>query len=186
MQPLGSIAPRFSLPDPEGRVLGSDDFSAAPALLVVFLSNHCPFVHHIRREFASFAREYRERGLAVVAIGSNDVDRYPADGPEAMAREVREQGYTFPYLHDATQEVAKSYGAACTPDFFLYDGERRLAYRGQFDGSRPGNEIAVTGEDLRRAADAVLAGRTVPGEQRPSIGCNIKWKPGNEPAWFGA
>lgn len=186
MAPLGTPPPPFALPDPEGSVHALEDFSGAPALLVVFLSNHCPFVKHIRAGLADFAREFAGRGLAVVAIGSNDVERYPADGPGKMAEEAREHGYTFPYLFDETQEVAKAYGAACTPDFFLYDGDRRLAYRGQFDGSRPGNDIPVTGADLRAAAEAVLAGRPVPGEQRPSLGCNIKWKPGNEPPWFGA
>jgi peroxiredoxin len=185
MAPLQSPAPPFALPDPAGTIHTLDDFREAPALLVVFLSNHCPFVKHIRGGLADFAREYRERGLAVVAIGSNDIERYPADAPELMSVEVREHGYTFPYLFDESQEVAKAYGAACTPDFFLYDGERRLAYRGQFDGSRPGNDIPVTGADLRAAAEAVLEGRPTPQDQRPSLGCNIKWKPGNEPACFG-
>lgn len=184
MAPLGTPAPPFALPDPEGTLHALDDFADAPALLVIFLSNHCPFVKHLRTELAAFAREFGERGLAVVAIGSNDVERYPEDGPRMMAVEAREHGYTFPYLHDETQEVAKAYGAACTPDLFLYDGGRRLVYRGQFDGSRPGNDIPVTGADLRAAAEAVLAGNPVPGDQRPSLGCNIKWKPGNEPSWF--
>jgi len=186
MTPLGTRAPHFALPDPAGRVHRLDDLSQAPALLVMFICNHCPFVKHLRQGLADFGREYQARGMAVLAISSNDVERYPQDGPEAMAAEAREAGYTFPYLFDETQEVAKAYGAACTPDFFLYDAQRRLVYRGQFDGSRPGNEVPVTGEDLRRASDALLAGEVIPEDQHPSLGCNIKWKPGNEPEWFGA
>ncbi len=185
MVPLGTPAPRFSLPEPAtGRTVSLDDFRDAPALLVVFLCNHCPYVKHIRHALADFAREYQPRGLAVVGINSNDASQYPDDAPDKMVEEVREVGYTFPYLYDETQEVAKAYRAACTPDFFLYDRERRLVYRGQFDDSRPGNEVPVTGRDLRTAADAVLAGRPVPQDQKPSLGCNIKWKPGNEPEYF--
>lgn len=181
MVPLGSEAPDFELPDTEGRQVALEDFEDDDALLVAFICNHCPYVKHIRDELAEFARAYAEKGLAVVAINSNDVDRYPDDRPEKM-REVKEQvGFPFPYLYDASQEVAKAYGAACTPDFFLFDGDRRLVYRGQFDDSRPGNDEPVTGEDLRRAADRALAGEPVPEEQQPSVGCNIKWKPGNEP-----
>lgn len=186
MAPLGTQAAPFALPDPSGRIHSLEDFRDAPALLVVFLSNHCPFVKHIQRGLADFAREYVGRGLAVVAINSNDVERYPDDRPERMAEDAREHGYVFPYLFDESQEVAKAYAAACTPDFFLYDRDRRLVYRGQFDGSRPGNDVPVTGADLRAAADAVLAGREVPEPQVPSVGCNIKWKPGNEPEWFAA
>jgi thiol-disulfide isomerase/thioredoxin len=178
-------APSFALPDPEGKVHSLDDFAGAPALLVVFICPHCPFVVHIRTELGAFGREYREKGLAMVAIASNDVAQYPQDGPEGMAREIREGGYTFPYLYDETQEVAKAYRAACTPDLFLFDGDRRLVYRGQFDDSRPGNGVPVTGKDLRAAAAAALAGLPVPPEQRSSIGCNIKWKPGNAPEYFG-
>jgi peroxiredoxin len=178
-------APDFTLPDHEGRPRALADFRDAPALLVAFICYHCPYVVHIRKAFAAFAREYQERGLAVVAVASNDVDQYPQDGPEGMAREIREGGYTFPYLFDETQEVAKAYRAACTPDFFLFDGGRKLVYRGQFDDSRPGNDRPVTGKDLRAAVDAVLAGDAVPEDQRSSIGCNIKWKPGNAPAYFG-
>jgi len=142
-------------------------------------------VVHIRKQFGAFAREYQDKGLAVVAISSNDLAQYPQDGPEGMVKESEEGGYTFPYLLDEAQEVAKAYRAACTPDFFLFDGERKLAYRGQFDGSRPGNALPVTGEDLRAAVDAVLGGSPLPEEQRSSIGCNIKWKPGNAPDYFG-
>jgi len=185
MLPLGTPAPDFRLPEPAtGRVVSRDDFASAPGLLVMFISNHCPYVKHIKKELASFAREYMERGLAIVAINSNDVSAYPEDSPERMAEEARRFGYPFPYLFDETQEVARAYRAACTPDFFLFDRERRLCYRGQFDDSRPGNGLPVTGADLRAAADAVLAGRPVPGNQKPSLGCNIKWKPGNEPDYF--
>lgn len=186
MSPLGATAPDFSLPATDGSTVSLRDFENAPALLVMFLSNHCPFVKHLRSALAEFARDARERGVAVVAINANDVQRYPDDSPEAMVREVAQVGYTFPYLFDETQAVAKAYGAACTPDFFLYDGQRRLVYRGQFDGSRPGNGVPVSGEDLAAAVDAVLAGDRPSSHQLPSVGCNIKWKPGNEPAWFGA
>jgi len=182
--PLGAKAPSFDLPDPSGRRFDLAGFEGSPALLVAFICQHCPYVKHVRAGFAALAAEYQKRGAAVVAIASNDAHAYPQDGPEGMAREAMAAGYTFPYLFDETQEVAKAYGAACTPDFFLFDGERRLFYRGQMDGSRPGNGVPVTGEDLRRALDAVLEGRPAPERQRPSLGCNIKWKPGNEPAWF--
>jgi thiol-disulfide isomerase/thioredoxin len=160
-----------------------DDLREAPALLVMFICNHCPYVKHIRDGLAAFARDYRPRGVAVVAINSNDVAAYPDDRPEKMVAEKRSAGYEFPYLHDETQAVAKAYRAACTPDFFLFDAERRLAYRGQFDDSRPGNGRPVTGADLRAAADALLAGAAPAAEQTPSIGCNIKWKAGNAPAY---
>ena len=187
MVPLGTRAPDFALEDPAtGRTVTLADYRQAPALLVVFLSNHCPFVKHIADELASFAREYGAHGLAVVGINSNDVARHPADSPERMVEEVQLRGYSFPYVFDETQEVAKAYGAACTPDFFLFDGDQKLAYRGQFDESRPSLEVPVTGADLRRACDAVLAGRTPSAEQIPSVGCNIKWRAGNAPAWFGA
>lgn len=186
MSPLGTKAPEFELPDTEGEAVSLDDFEEARALLVVFMCNHCPYVKNLKEELAEFAREYSDRGLAVVGINSNDPEQYPDDSPERMREEKEEFGYPFPYLFDETQEVAKAYGAACTPDFFLFDADRRLAYRGQFDDSRPGNDVPVTGEDLREAADRVLAGETVPGEeQRPSVGCNIKWRPGNEPDYFG-
>jgi len=181
MLALGTSAPDFRLPDYDGNLVSRDDFRDARALLVVFLANHCPFVRHVRREFARFAREYRERGLATVGISPNDVETYPQDGPKGMAAEAREVGYEFPYLFDQTQEAALAYRAGCTPDFFLFDRDRRLAYRGQFDGSRPGNRVAVTGADLRAACDAVLLGHPVPAAQTPSMGCSIKWKPGREP-----
>jgi peroxiredoxin len=181
MLALGTPAPDFRLPDPTGRLVSRDDFAAAPALLVAFLCNHCPYVKHVQSGFAAFATEYAARGLAIVAINSNDFAEYPDDAPARMAEEAERCGYGFPYLVDESQAVAKAYRAACTPDFFLFDGARRLAYRGQFDASRPGNRVPVTGADLRAAADALLAGRPAPAEQTPSIGCNIKWKPGRAP-----
>ena len=181
MLDLGTHAPDFRLADFDDHVHALADFSRAPALLVAFICGHCPFVQHIRGEFARFAHEYRPLGLAVVAINSNDPVAYPQDGPDGMRAEATKLGYDFPYLVDDTQAVAKAYRAACTPDFFLFDADRRLAYRGQFDDSRPGNGRPVTGADLRAATAAVLAGHAVATEQNPSIGCNIKWKPGNEP-----
>ena len=186
MLPLGTPAPSFRLAEPAtDRWVALSDFREAPALLVVFLSNHCPFVKHIADALAAFGREYGDKGLAMVGINANDVANYPDDSPERMKDEVGLRGYTFPYVFDETQEVAKAYRAACTPDFFVFDRDRRLVYRGQFDASRPGNDEPITGRDLRRACDAVLAGEMVSGEQTPSIGCNIKWKAGNEPPWFG-
>jgi peroxiredoxin len=184
--PLGAKAPSFSLPDPFRRVWTLADFEGAPALVVAFICNHCPFVQHVRSGFAQLAREYQDRGVAVVGISSNDFEAYPEDSPEAMAEEIRKAGYTFPYLVDETQQVARDYRAACTPDFFVFDRAHHLVYRGQMDGSRPGNEVPVTGEDLRRVLDAVLEGRPVPAEQRPSLGCNIKWKPGHEPDYYSS
>jgi peroxiredoxin len=186
MTPLGTPAPEFRLPDTAGRTVCGDDFAHAPALLVAFICNHCPYVKHIREGLAAFGRDYQKKGLAIVAINSNGVASYPDDSPERMAEEVRAAGYTFPYLYDETQSAAKAYGAACTPDFFLFDAKRRLVYRGQFDDSRPGSGVPVTGRDLRAACDAVLAGKSAPRDQRPSIGCSIKWKPGNAPAGVGA
>lgn len=185
MLTLGTKAPEFRLPDPFGRAWSLADFESAPALLAAFICNHCPFVKHVRGGFAQLAKEYQNRGVAVVGISSNDFVAHPDDSPPAMAEEIRLAGYTFPYLVDETQQVAKDYGAACTPDFFLFDGSQQLVYRGQMDGSRPGNEVPVTGEDLRQALDAVLAGSPVLDEQRPSLGCNIKWKQGNEPEYYG-
>ncbi len=186
MLALGTPAPDFRLEEPAtGRTVARADFEGARALLVVFLSNHCPFVKHIADALSAFGREYGAKGLAMVGINANDVANYPEDSPERMKDEVALRGYTFPYLFDETQEVARAYQAACTPDFFLFDGERKLVYRGQFDASRPGNDEPITGRDLRRACDAVLAGELVSADQTPSIGCNIKWKAGNEPAWFG-
>jgi len=181
MLPLGTHAPDFSLTDLDGQPVTVRSFADAPALLVMFICNHCPFVKHVRGELARLGRDYQARGVGVVAISANDVQQKPEDGPERMREEARAAGYTFPYLHDETQEVAKAYRAACTPDFFLFDGDRKLVYRGQLDGSRPGNDIPVTGVDLRTALDAVLSDEEVPRNQTPSIGCNIKWRPGNEP-----
>ena len=180
---LGTPAPDFRLPDTTagGKEVGLDDFAAAPALLVVFLCNHCPFVQHVAGELAALSRDLPAMGAAMVGISSNDAAAYPADSPEAMAAEAARQGWAFPYLYDETQAVAQAYRAACTPDFFLFDGPRRLVYRGQLDASRPGNGLPVTGADLRAAVDAVLAGRPVDGDQRPSLGCNIKWKPNMAP-----
>src|SRR5262245_24677747 len=181
MLPLGTPAPAFRLPDFTGRVHALTDFRDQPALLVAFICNHCPFVRHIRAAFADYAREYRALGLAVVGINSNDLVAYPQDGPDGMRAEVAEAGYDFPYLLDETQAVARAYRAPCTPDFYLFAAGRRLAYRGQFDDSRPGNGRPVTGADLRAATAAVLAGRAPDARQAPSIGCNIKWKAGNAP-----
>ncbi len=178
MLALGTTAPAFRLPDTvSGKTLALEDFAASRALLVAFVCNHCPYVKHILDGFVAFAREYGPRGLAVVAISSNDVKAHPADSPSEMAKLAREKGFTFPYLYDESQSVARAYDAVCTPDFFLFDGDRRLVYRGQFDGSRPGGRQAVTGADMRAAADAVLAGKPVPEAQLPSVGCGIKWKP---------
>lgn len=186
MLPLGTPAPAFSLPEPAtGKIIALDDFHAAPALLLIFMCNHCPFVKHIRQGLIDFARDYQPRELAVIAISANDSVNYPGDSPAQMAEEAKAFGYSFPYLYDETQATAKAYRAACTPDFFLFDSVRHLVYRGQFDGSRPGNQMPVTGVDLRAAADAVLAGQAVGSEQKPSIGCNIKWKAGNAPDYSG-
>lgn len=184
MPPLGMQAPDFSLVNVDGKTVSLSDFADAPALLVVFMCNHCPFVVHVAPELARLAREYQEKGAAIVGISSNDVSTHPADSPEQMVHEVEKQGYTFPYLYDETQEVAQAYGAACTPDFFLFDANQKLAYRGQLDDTRPDSGRSPTGEDLRRALDCVLAGKPVPEPHKPSIGCNIKWAAGSEPAYF--
>jgi peroxiredoxin len=181
MVPLGTPAPDFRLPDTEGRTVSLGDFADAPALLVAFICNHCPYVRHARSAFATLARDYQVSGVAVVGISSNDADNFPDDNPERMRQEKANAGYTFPYLYDGTQAVAKAYRAACTPDFFLFDRDRKLVYRGQMDGSRPDNDVPSDGRDLRAALDAVLAGQKPSPEQTPSVGCNIKWKPGNEP-----
>lgn len=185
MLPLGTSAPDFSLPDTAGRTVSLADFKDSPALLVIFMCNHCPYVQHVADGLAKLAKDYQNRGVAVVGINSNDTATHPEDSPAKMADEVRQRGYTFPYLFDETQQVAKAYRAACTPDFFLFDSQRKLVYRGQMDDSRPQSGVPVTGQDLRRALDAVLAGAPVPEPQKPSLGCNIKWKPGNEPEYFG-
>jgi len=181
MRALGSAAPDFSLPEPlSGRQVQRSDFSGQP-LLVLYTCNHCPFVLHILDELVRLLNHYQTQGLAVVAINANDVTRYPDDAPERMAQLAQRSSFAFPYLYDETQAVAQAYQAACTPDFFLYDAAHRLVYRGQFDDARPGNGVPVTGQDLRAAIEAVLAGRAPAAEQRPSLGCNIKWKPGHEP-----
>ncbi len=185
MLPLGTKAPAFRLPDPSGTLVSLDDHPQAKAYLVVFMCNHCPFVQHMRAELAALGNELPERGGVMVGINSNDFEKYPQDSPARMKDEAETYGYTFPYLIDADQEVAKAYLAACTPDFYLFDAERRLVYRGQLDDSRPSNGKPVTGADLRAAIDAVLEGRQVDEDQAPSIGCNIKWKDGNAPEYFG-
>ena len=182
MLPLGTTAPEFALADVvSGRTVTLQDFGDQKALLVMFICRHCPYVAHVRPALAGLAREHVGSRLGIVAISANDPAVHPEDAPEGLAAEVVEAGYTFPYLFDETQEVAKAYTAACTPDFFLFDGDRRLAYRGQFDASRPGNGVPVTGEDLRAAIEAVLQDRPVAEDQHPSVGCSIKWRPGNEP-----
>ena len=176
MAPLGMPAPDFRLPDTDGRIVSLADFATAPAVLVAFICNHCPFVKHVRASFARLSTEYQAKGVAVVGISSNDVTTHPDDSPAKMKEEKASAGYTFPYLYDESQDIARAYRAACTPDFFVFDRDRKLAYRGQMDASRPGNGKPNDGSDLRAALDAVLAGRAVEGQQWPSIGCNIKWK----------
>jgi peroxiredoxin len=183
MLPLGTAAPDFKLPDTNGKTVALADFQGTPALLVLFICNHCPYVKHIRAGLAQLGRDYLPRGAAIVAINSNDVANYPDDSPARMKAEVKAAGYLFPYLYDESQAVAKAYHAACTPDIYLFDRNRKLVYRGQFDDSRPGNGVPVTGKDLRAALDAVLAGQSVPPDQKASVGCNIKWKAGNEPEY---
>lgn len=184
MLELGTAAPDFSLPDTEGKTVSLKDFSGHSALLVMFICNHCPYVKHLRGGLAALGRDYQNSALKIVAISSNDINHTSEDSPAKMAEEKKSAGYLFPYLYDESQKVAKAYRAACTPDFFLFDSNQRLVYRGQFDDSRPGNKIAVTGKDLRRAIDETLSGKTPSVEQVPSIGCNIKWKPGNAPDYF--
>jgi thiol-disulfide isomerase/thioredoxin len=187
---LGSAAPNFALPDAvSGKMVTLDHFASSPALLVMFLCNHCPFVKHVRAGVAQLARDYRAKGVGIVGISTNDVQSHPEDSPAKMAEEARAAGYVFPYLYDESQAVAKAYRAACTPDFFLFDKDRRLVYRGQMDDSRPakyleGKEIPVTGSDLRAALDATLGGTALTAKQFPSMGCNIKWRPGNEPDYY--
>ena len=184
MLELGTPALPFSLPATDNSTVSLSDFSESKGLLVIFMCNHCPFVKHIAEQLAALGRDYQEKGMAIVGINSNDTENYPDDSFEAMAQEVTQRGYTFPYLLDETQEIAKAYHAACTPDFFLFDGDMQLFYRGQLDHSRPESGIPVTGIDLREAMDALLAGRPLESEQVPSIGCNIKWKTGNQPDYF--
>lgn len=185
MLPLGTPAPDFSLPDTDGRVVSRVDYVGGKGLLVAFICNHCPYVKHLNQALATLGDDLAKEGLSMVAISSNDVANYPDDSPDLMVDEKARWGYRFPYLYDETQDVAKAYRAACTPDFFLFDADLRLAYRGQFDDSRPGNDVQVTGRDLRSAIAAVLHGHPPHPDQRPSLGCNIKWKPGNEPSYFG-
>jgi peroxiredoxin len=184
MLPLGTSAPDFQLADPAGKYFTLASFKEKPALVVMFLCNHCPYVKHIRGGLVQLARDYEPRGVALVGINANDITHYPEDSPAKMAEEAKRAGYTFPYLFDESQSVAKAYRAACTPDFFLFDRGRRLVYRGQLDASRPGNGVPVTGKDLRAALDAVLAGKAPSLMQTPSMGCNIKWKRGGEPDYF--
>ena len=183
MMALGTSAPDFRLPDTGRTTVALGDFKSASALAVLFICNHCPYVKHMQAGLAQLARDYQPRGAAIVAISSNDAQNYPADSPAKMAQEAKSAGYTFPYLYDESQAVAKAYQAACTPDIFLFDAGRKLVYRGQFDDSRPGNGVPVTGKDLRAALDAVLAGKPVTARQVPSVGCGIKWKSGNAPAY---
>jgi peroxiredoxin len=184
MLPLGTAAPDFELPNVDGSMVSLADAAGPRGTVVMFICNHCPFVKHVADQLAVIGRDFLPRGVGIVAISSNDVSSHPADSPEQMVREVEERGYLFPYLYDETQEVARAYHAACTPDFFLFDAGKRLVYRGQLDASRPGNGIPVSGGDLRAAIESLLSGRPPLAEQVPSIGCNIKWRPGNEPAYF--
>lgn len=184
MLPLGTAAPDFSLPNLDGRLMSLGDVAGEKGTAVMFICNHCPFVKHVADQLAVLGRDYLPRGIGVVAISSNDVSTHPADSPEQMVHEAEERGYLFPYLYDETQEVAQAYHAACTPDFYLFDAGRALVYRGQLDPSRPGSDVPVTGSDLRAAIEALLAGQPPVAEQIPSLGCNIKWKPGNEPPYF--
>jgi peroxiredoxin len=184
MQELGMKAPDFTLPDSAGERYSLADFSINKGLLIIFMCNHCPYVQHIRQKLVEKIREYQEQGITVVAINSNDFAAYPDDNPQNMELDAQKHGYTFPYLVDERQQVAKAYGAACTPDFFLFDTKQKLVYRGQFDSARPGNSETVTGADLSSAIGQLVAEKPVPREQRPSMGCNIKWKPGNEPDYF--
>jgi thiol-disulfide isomerase/thioredoxin len=183
MTPLETLAPSFKLRDAYGLIVSSDKFLRMP-LLVIFMCNHCPYVRHVREGLLLVIKEYQKKGVAVVGINSNDAKAYSDDAPDKMLEDALKFGYSFPYLYDKTQEVAKAYHAACTPDFFLFDKDKKLFYRGQMDDSRPGNGVPVTGKDLRFALDALLAGQPLFSAQKPSLGCNIKWKPGNEPDYF--
>jgi len=186
MLPLGTHAPAFRLRNIDEKFVSIKDFQDNPLLVVMFICNHCPYVVNIKDELARLARDYQSQGVGVVAISANDTANYPADSPAKMAAFARENAFTFPYLYDPSQEIAIAYRAACTPDFYVFDSDRRLIYRGQLDDSRPGNDLVPDGKDLRRALDLGLKGETIPpNEQKPSIGCNIKWKPGNAPNYFG-
>lgn len=184
MLPLGNSAPDFSLPDYDGKIVSLSDFQGRKALLVVFMCNHCPFVKHVAPELAKLTDEYQRLGVGVVGISSNDIANHPDDAPDKMKVEAAQQGYHFPYLYDADQRVATAYRAACTPDFYVFDADFKLVYRGQMDDTRPKQGTVPTGRDLRAALDALLAGKEIPQPQRPSIGCNIKWKTGAEPGYF--
>jgi thiol-disulfide isomerase/thioredoxin len=178
MLDLGTPAPAFALPDAvSGKTIRLETFSGSRGLLIMFICPHCPFIKHVQSELAAIGKDYAGSDLGIVAISSNDVAQFPEDGPDGLRQQARDLGFEFPYCYDETQDVARAYQAACTPDFFLFNAERKLVYRGQLDGSRPGNSVPLNGSDLRAAIDAVLAGKQVSGEQRPSIGCNIKWKP---------
>lgn len=184
MLALGTKALHFSLPDVvTGETVSLDTFEDKKGLLVMFICRHCPYVQHVKSELSRIGRDYQGKAIGIVAISSNDKDAYPDDAPESLSKFAKEEGFTFPLCYDETQKTAKAYTAACTPDIFLFDKERRLVYRGQLDDSRPGNHIPVTGKDLRVAIDAVLSDIPVPQDQKPSTGCNIKWKPGNEPSY---
>jgi peroxiredoxin len=186
MLALGTSAPAFNLPDVvSGKDISLETFASKKALLVMFICRHCPYVVHVQEEIARIGMDYLDRDLAIVAIASNDIQNYPDDAPDRLKEMADALGFRFPYLYDASQEVAKAYTAACTPDFFVFDEQRGLVYRGQLDSSRPGSDLPVTGEDLRSALDAVLADEPVNRDQKPSVGCNIKWKDGNEPEYFG-
>lgn len=186
MLPLGTKAPDFSLPDVvSGKTLSLASFKDQKVLVVMFICQHCPFVQHIKDALTQLGRDYQKKPIGMIAISSNDAEKFPDDAPEQLKAMAQQQGFTFPFCYDATQETAKAYTAACTPDFFLFGDNRTLLYRGQLDDSRPDSGKPVTGKDLRAAMDAVLAGKTPSADQRASIGCNIKWKPGNEPEYFG-
>lgn len=185
MLPLGTKAPDFSLPDVvSGKTISLPTFTGKKGLLVMFICNHCPFVQHVKGELARIGKDYAGKEIGIVAISANDAASYPDDSPAKLKEMAKENGFTFPLCHDESQKAAKAYTAACTPDFFLFDAEQKLVYRGQLDDSRPSNNKPVTGRDLRAALDAVLSGKAVSPTQAPSIGCNIKWKSGNEPEYY--
>jgi peroxiredoxin len=183
MVSLGTQMPEFSLPDTEGKTVSSSDLVGAPGTLVMFICNHCPFVIHVRDELVRLVKDYQARGIKAVAISANDISLHPDDAPDKMALVAKDHGFTFPYLYDESQDVAKAFRAACTPDFFLFDGSQRLYYRGQMDGSRPGNDVPVNCADLRAAMDSLIAGNPAPSQQQPSMGCGIKWRKGTAPGY---